>query len=164
MELKEVIHFYLGCKVEFGFDGRKNIGTLIGKVEPFGWQIDPKGSSIFVPTINVRVELIKPFLRSLSSIADDEKKEIFQIIFKRKFPDTGRIIWFEEKTRTVDSRWCLWSGVDRAVIEMDGTVWADCDLNYRKFNSHLITAYFVSKGFDLFNLIESGQAIDASTL
>ncbi len=98
-------------------------------------------------------------LRTISDITDDEKKDIYHIIFKKQFPPSGNIIWRSDKSITTDPRWMLLSGVDRVGIEMNGTVWADCDLHTYKYNQHFITAFLISKGFDLFGLLESKLAI-----
>lgn len=73
-KFKDVAHLYLGCEVEWGFDGRKKKGELVGKDERYGWQVfDP--SNAIVPYQPCRIELIKPLLRPLDSMTEEEKKE-----------------------------------------------------------------------------------------
>jgi hypothetical protein len=107
--------------------------------------------------------LIKPLLRPLSSMTDEEMKEIWQIVFGKAFRETGQIVWFDKEDRSTSKRWVLMSGVDRLGICLNGDVWADIDLFNYKFNPHSVTHYLLSRGFDLFGLIEAGLAINAST-
>ena len=51
------------------------------------------------------------------------------------------------------------SGVERLGIEINGDVWADSDLQKWKFNPNLICKYFISKGFDVFDLLSNGEAV-----
>lgn len=105
----------------------------------------------------------KLILRPISSMTDEEKKDIYSIIFKRPFPSTGDIIFMKASRKSAE-RWILMTGVDRVGIEHDGDVWADCDLNNYKFNPHEVTRYLLSKGFDIFGLIESGLAVDKTKI
>lgn len=102
----------------------------------------------------------KPILRKVETISDDEKKELFSIVFGRDFPKSGQIIWRSDKTTSSDPRWILMSGVDRLGIEISGNVWADCDLHNYKFNQHLVTKFLLKKGFDLFELIKNNKAVE----
>jgi hypothetical protein len=106
----------------------------------------------------------KPILRRIEDMTDEEKKDVYALIFKKPFPDSGQIVWRADKTISSEPRWILMTGVDRVGIQMDGTVWADCDLHIYKHNQHEITTYLLSKHFDLFSWIESGNAIDKTTL
>lgn len=107
---------------------------------------------------------VKPILRRMSSIRDEEKKEVYNVVFGRAFPNSGQIVWFDKEQHNAAKRWVLISGVDRLGIELTGDVWADCDLSNYKFSPHLVTLYFLSIGLDLFGLIDSGLAVDAATL
>lgn len=130
---------FLGCEVR---TGEKTIGTLslynIQGVANNRWD---------------------PILRPISDITDEEKKEIYHLIFNRPFPDSGRILFFPEKTTNAHPRWVLMSGIDRLGIELNGTIWADCDLSHMKHNQHMVTKLMISKHFDVFGWIEKGLAI-----
>jgi len=78
IQLKDVLHYYIGCHVTFGFKGRQRNGLLTGKVEPFGWQVLDL-TSAFGIRHNVRDELIKPHLRPLSSMTEEEWIRCFKI-------------------------------------------------------------------------------------
>lgn len=108
-------------------------------------------------------DYFKPILYPLSAITDEQKKKVYQLIFKRPFPDTGQIIFRDDKTRSSDPRFVLMTGVDRVGIELNGTVWADCDLSNVKFNQHIITKYFCDWHYNVFGL-EPDQFIDPATL
>lgn len=74
-KFKDVAHLYMGCEVEWGFEGRKKKGQLVGNGERYGWQIfDP--SNAIVPYQQCRIELIKPLLRPLDSMTEDEMDDV----------------------------------------------------------------------------------------
>jgi len=75
---------------------------------------------------------------------------------------TGNVAFINEKNVHQVPRRVLTQGVERLGIESDGTIWADCDLHPWRHNQHSVTLFLLSKGFDLFDLIESGEAIDAT--
>ncbi len=103
----------------------------------------------------------KPLLRRLVDITDDEKKELFKLIFNREFPSHGMITWYPDTTVEHAPRWVLHNtGVERLCIQINGYVWADSDLLHYKFNQHLVTKFFLDKKFDLFEQIPDGEAID----
>lgn len=156
MNIKDYLHLYLGCEVQT----EKGTATLVS-VGMLG--SDLQSFRTIMPGMSVTrgwEETNTIILRRFKNITEIECKELFTLIFGRKFPDTGRILWFKEKTTSSDPRWVLWSGVDRVGIEMNGHVWADCDLSNYKHNQHAVTLWCLSKNFDLFNLIPEGLAID----
>lgn len=89
-------------------------------------------------------------------------KEMWLLVFKRNFVGNN-IRFIKERTTLLEPRWVLSSGVERLGIQMNGEVWYDSDLQTYKFNQHLVTLLLLSKGFDLFGLIEAGLAIDKTT-
>lgn len=103
---------------------------------------------------------IKPILRKISSITDQERKELFKLVFGRAFPDNGGQVFIDKKSVLQEPRWVLSSGVDRLGILQNGEVWYDCDLSPYKFNQHLITLFYLERHFDLFGLIDAGLAIE----
>jgi len=103
-------------------------------------------------------EAIKPELRKISDITEIERKQLFNLVFGRAFPDNGGQVFIDKKP----SRWVLSSGLDRLGIQENGEVWYDCDLSPYKFNQHLVTLFFLEKHFDLFGLIEDGLATEVS--
>lgn len=124
MELKEVIHFYLGAKVEYEFTSRtsnKEIrnGKMYGMWDNF-IRISTHWGSTEAP-----ISSVKPILRKLDSMTEEEYEEY-------------KNIGIEESKENWKYQYTIESS--------------------RKM------VYLLSRHFDLFNLIESGQAIDATTL
>jgi hypothetical protein len=87
---EDYFHLYLGCEVIFGFPERRKKGQLIGKVEPFGWQVFDYSNAI-VPNHNVRPDLIMPILRPLSDMTEEEKK-----LLKWEHSSPRLLAWFKE--------------------------------------------------------------------
>ena len=144
MKFRDVAHHYIGCDLHDSFMDRtvKLHYTML--------------SASFELTHGSRY---KPLLLSLEDMTEEDMKEVFKLIFKRDFPESGNIQFRPDTSLTSDPRWILWSGVDRVGIEISGDVWADCDLSKHKFNPHIITHYLTSKHYDIFGLIDSGEAI-----
>lgn len=104
---------------------------------------------------------IKPILRPLSDMAKGEMKQLYHIVFGKEF--RGNNITHRD-VGNKQERWVLWSGVERLFIYKNGDIGADSDLQYYPVHQATVTRWMLSKNFDLFGLIESGQAIDATTL
>lgn len=165
-KFSEVSHLYLGCELIGSFRLEPRKGYLTGitnggeDVEIQFFEED--GINVFEsPEFNT-VKEIKPILRPISDMTEDEMKEIFNLIFKRIFPPSGNILLFDLGKK--EERRVLWTGVERVGIDLSGDIWADSDLHIYKFNPHLITAYLLKQRFDLFELIKNGEAIDKTTL
>lgn len=78
-KIGDYLNLYIGCEVEYGFDGRKSIGTLTGYVEPFGWQVSQR--KVLSPYLNISPAHIKPILRPLSDMTEGEMTEVIKILF-----------------------------------------------------------------------------------
>jgi hypothetical protein len=159
-KLSDYLHFYLGCDC-FTDSGMK--GSLIqvnSKSLLCRLVINKAGQDISKP-----IKEVKPTLRRISSMTEEEKKDLFAFIFRRPFPDSGRILFFDKATTQSDPRYVLMTGVERLGIEMNGTVWADSDLHNYKHNQHAVTAWLLKKGFWLFgdDWFTAGIIIDKDT-
>lgn len=129
METKfsQIAHLYLRCKVhlENHTDGC-TYSTLEG-LDPFDgctllhWGDDDE---VGYRTDEVSLETIKPILRHLSDITEEDREALSQIL-----------------------------------LTMDVNSYADAIMV-----DAAKTTYLLSKGYDLFNLIETGQAINAKTV
>jgi len=152
-QLKEVIHFYLRCPVWItrNIEGNPVIEQLTPHMlyDDYDELCEPSG------------ERMRLMLRPLSSMTEEEMKHIWKLIHRRDFVGNN-IIWFDKESSSSAKRWVLSSGCERLGIEMTGNIWADSDLHHFKYNPHFATAYLLSRGFDLFGLIESNQAIDTT--
>ncbi len=169
-ELKDYLYLYVGCdcnlmgqsksKDEEGYSDEPipKIFTISGVVDVNGTMFAHCDDDEYHH--EVELSEVFPILRPISDMSEQERKEIYEIVFKRKFPVSGRIVFMPDTSTFSDPRWILSAGVDRLGIEVSGSVWADCDLQTIKYNENLVTVYMLKKGFDLFGLIESELAID----
>lgn len=164
----QILGMYLGCEVqvltsleegivESGYNG------ILSQISTDGFvHVGVNGGSISKLTTE-----IKPILRRLSDMSEGERKELWRLVFSayNKFNELGlnfmgRTVWIEERNTFSDPRWVMSQGIERLGIEMNGTVWADCDLHTWKHNQHEVTLWFLSHSFDLFGLIDAGLAIE----
>lgn len=105
-------------------------------------------------------------LRPLSSMTEEERKNLWAVVFSR-MNERGRDFngmtrWIPEKTQLQEPRWVMSQGCERLGIQMNGEVWADCDLHNWKHNPHEVTLFLLKHHFDLFGLLDSGEVIDAT--
>lgn len=147
--LKDVLHFYLGCEVEnmpyLPNDGKKVIGKLVGINHKYGtaliqnYSIDgePWGDIFKYPIVGS-----KPLLRPLSDMTKPEATELiklseFGLPIKEIITITALGVYFSYGS-----------------FEMDRKLTMSFDeLHPAQFQ------WLLKNSFDLFSLIESGQAI-----
>lgn len=125
-ELKDIMHFYIGCEVEIEIYGKLRNCLLDGINKDYYFLIipgDKAATSYFKGKYS-----IKPILRPLSDMTDKEAADIFNM-----------------------DDWLF-------INQKKGITHLDFALPPQTF------IYLLKQGFDLFGLIESGQAIDATTL
>lgn len=133
MELKEVLHLYLGCEVTDGED----VMTLTS-VGLYGYTAankECKSQGIF--------KRIKPILRPLSDMTEEEWKSI--------------IMEFSIDVVNAYNSYTRYGDKPKHVLILENRL----NTNTLKFNDGMI---LLRKHFDLFGLIESGQAIDKTTI
>lgn len=169
MKLQDYIKYYIGCEVIVDGKERKLLtgGIFVpNEVNQIYYNIeeDDGFSMPYNEDANDAKPRVKPILRRLEDMTRDEMKAIWQLIVGRPFPESGKILWFDKETSTSCKRWCMMSGIDRVGIELNGNVWADCDLQHIKFNPHMVAHYLLQQTFDLFGLINAGLAIDIKTI
>ena len=132
-KLEEVIHLYLGCEVQVRGDIEKLIGVESdGAVITFSGRY---GRRIW------GAKEVKPLLRQLSDITEEEKEFIVRCI-----------TYNHVKFSSTESALGCWDNEEYGKKIQHMRFYAD-ELQY-----------LLSKGFDLFSLIETGQAIDKNTL
>lgn len=160
-KLEEVIHLYLGCEVQV----RGDIEKLIG--------VESDGAAItFSGRYGRRIwgaKEVKPLLRQLSDITEEEASDVYTI-------ERDRILHIHTNDHDISRR--IGSGIvvtrlDHMniglLIRLDGVCYKVIDEGKKPtiepaMNQPLIFQHLLSKGFDLFSLIETGQAIDKNTL
>lgn len=141
-ELKDVIHLLIGCDVTIEIHGTGHQGILRGlKSEYFFIQV--KGDKSATPHRDI--SKIKPLLRRLSSMTEEEMGEYWSIIggAPHLFDRDYFMEWLENGH--TESEW-------------------ESGMVFGHYEAALTTKFLLSKGFDLFFLIETGQAIDAEKL
>lgn len=165
-KIEDYLPFYLGCKyistlkgMEYGTIAGFSVSECCDFVDLCF--IDENGDELTIPT-NCFDE-VKPILRHISSMTQEERVELWNMIFWYKFPDNGQVRRVDTRTTASDPRWILSAGVERLGIEDNGTAWANSDLSHHKHNQHEVTRWFLMKQFDVFELIKDGLAIDATT-
>ncbi len=157
-KLEDYLHLYKDCECEyFDFIANEWVNGI------FDGLIDNGTYAFFRNDKNgVPISMIRPILRPIPVITEEERIGLWELVFKRPFKGVTK--FHDKKCITSEPRWVLWSGVERLGIEIDGRVWADSDLQHYKYNQHDVTRYLLSKHFDIFGLIEGGLAIDKSKI
>ena len=119
IELKDVLHYYLGCEVSY--DGKTWTLHMVSKKYAY-----LRRGKEGIDKNTIHLHEAKICLRPLSDMTEEERKEHDDLFLPSPSGQKG---WYEE------------------------TYW-----QARK------TAWLLSKHFDLFDLISSGQAIDKTKL
>lgn len=137
-DIKDYIQFYLGCDVQWA---RNSLQTP-SKAKLLCYNIC--GECVLENKDNqfqVNISLIKPILRPLSSMTEEEAKHLFVLHFDA---DPEKIVYshFDEVE-------------NYHIAEWDNRRFAI----YLKALSPDAFIYLLSKGFDLFGLIESNLAV-----
>ena len=79
-KIQDYLPYYIGQEVEFGYEGRKAVGELLGHDVRFGYQVfDPR--SAVVPYKFCRIDLITLRLRPLSDMTDKELSECGNMLY-----------------------------------------------------------------------------------
>ena len=187
---KDYLHLYLGCELNTGgWFNKAEAQKILEAVEPsrkiavVGFYYPMKDDSCIkserweFPIIDM-----KPILRPLSDMTDKEIDEVASILLdketncyhKWRSEDGDYIIatWKKEQAPPYDKEKYDYMTMGM-MISGDFSIKHHWDYHSSKgvgttneplHNSHKITRYLLSKHFDLFGLIESGEAIDKTTI
>lgn len=153
-EIKDYLHLYLGRQVEVMPAQAK---SYVGQLQ----QIDVNGYCIVADTSITRhthIDYIKPFLRDLSDMTEEEVKTWLRYRYNsvKEFDEVQKDksgYWYNfktesnltEKVKKLKRRFIFWQQIsDESYPE-----------NFK---------FLLSKGFDLFGLIPAGLAINAKEL
>lgn len=132
-ELKDYLHLYLGCKVQYGKNQYiPEIGS-VKKEDECILTASTLGNFLNVP--NGICSDIKPILRPLESMTEEEKKS-YRIINKNSIPSKNMLPEIRDGNLT------------------------NCFLNE---NDPYLIHWLLSKHLDIFGLIEAGLAISSIT-
>lgn len=142
--IKEIIHLYLGCEVLCNYNGKgfKAKGILSGKTISEQWEVI-HDKLTFIYKYNLKN--IKPILRRLDSMTEAEKIFILCSHLKDGW-QPGTVL------EDSDTDWAM-----RCTHLEYGQ--KTCYVSKERFPAWLFN-YLLKQGFDLFGLIDSGQAID----
>jgi hypothetical protein len=156
--LRDYLHFYLGCEAEVKRknDNQPHIGRIceITKDSNHGDWVDVRFENVItVTSMNwerstsnfhhyfIGYDSIRPILRPLSDMTDEEIKQVAWLLHRFK----------PEDIRGKDN-----VGNIKVTNKSPFYYW----INVRQHLNADTCIYLLSKGFDLFELIESGLAID----
>lgn len=171
IQLSEVIHFYLGCQLDTG-TGRVILCAIQKEVIPCA------SFRLIVLNGNVIHEIpaagVRPVLHRLSDMTEAEALHIARLAFfdqDMKYPDRDYKVYKPEpitvdKTPTtfavkLSNDW--WDKEIRIGLNT-GTIWyPNPATGERVWNYQKIFVFLHKQQFDLYDLIDSGQAIDAKS-
>lgn len=179
---------YLGCEVQVTTEVATFTATMVGLYQDH-WQSGAmsKPETTVQCTIDeaahfyhYKVENVKPILRRLEDMTEEEARELVAILFKdEKHPDdrvTADEISIDlhpnDNATMVDGDMAVVIEVSCRCFEgqlgvtLNGTLilYDEVGRIERLDNTVEAFAYSLSKYFDFFGLIDSGEAIDAKTL
>jgi hypothetical protein len=154
MKLQDVLHFYIGCK--FGTIRNGKGGMLVDRI------VSACPEQRIIHSSNwedFNYEDIKPILRPLSSLTDEEMKDLYccDVWALAKKKDITKIGFDGGYTN------CIWMEYTGQIDDQTGS------RNYitRFYLNHLSSYHFqwlISRGFDVFNLINQGHALNAQDM
>jgi len=152
-DIKDYLHLYLGCEIQGNYMDEPCKGYLTGIGEyQAEIQFIVNGNAEEEPAYN-RYSEVKPILRTLSDMTEDEKLWWFNSVNdgKRKLVESE---WVSELNgKACEPHWTLWTD-DYKIGRMGYTVGINNSFKPEQF------FWLLSKHFDLFGLIEAGMAID----
>lgn len=174
-KIQDYLHLYLGQRCKISSEDDRD-----------GWEQDLTAEVLLKQMDDDEYKWVQPLLRPLSDIENTELEQLVQILLRKddvhvviERSDEGDFImatyntvypetdFDKERYDKLQMRLTL-SNIHHSFsiqnnwdyVKGNGTGIS----NQQLFNCHEITRYLLSKGFDLFNLIPEGLAIDATTL
>lgn len=168
-DIKDYLHLYLGCEVIIKpADDDRRIGLFIGYADEHRLSARIKFRSN-TPEGRVNLLFLKPILRPLSDMTDEEVLELCKVASPEIFGDYRFSKWKAERS---PHEICHWTVSNKNSLDWFNVSSADGDVDiYGKdgeFDPTNIDSnyrfWYLKKGFDLFGLIESGLAINKTKL
>jgi hypothetical protein len=165
MNIKDVIHYYMGCRCALSFvqPGSLNYNNnwkLISIESQSDKPYELDNGKEYTWTAD-----IKPILRKLSSMTEEEILEFAILTFGEQNRDvTQQIIGSVKKLpRQAHHDAKFGTDVPYVAFKPNGANHYNGVVSARSLTSETMH-YLLSRGFDLFSLIENNLAIDADTL
>lgn len=169
-ELKDYLHLYLGCAVELDIGGGSKVYNR--KLVAFGGIEDElycklrlgPASKGCVHAVLLKDKSVKPILRRLESITDDELITVFKSISLFDLSECQFECGFGKEERWINA---IKDGSVVDAIEYNGHLFytMNNDGTFDPVNPQWeVAALLLKMNFDLFGLIDSGLAIDSTTL
>jgi len=145
-QLKDVIHFYLGCELYWVFLNETSVLDVS-----------------LLKDLQNHLHQIKPILRRLDSMTEEELKEcVILSYFERNRDIISQC--FDEVIISTDNRNKKLHGTAIPyTLFKDGKHFMTATLSENHLNPEQFL-YLLKQGFDLFNLIDSNQAIDKNKI
>jgi len=157
IELKDVIHYYLNCRVMAapygGQPNRYEEGVLVGVLGDV-WEIKFNGWQSSAP---VGIDKIKPILRRLEDIGNHEAIALTSLVVHQSEFLNPKV--YRNVLGDLIVGWGDLIPID-GDDEFEYKYNASCERTWsaEQFN------YLIKQRFDLFGLIETDQALDAKTI
>lgn len=153
VKFKDVVHLYVGCTATIkGVDG---VTKITGVHANGNIQVSTRSAT-------VTADKLLPVLRPLSLISEADLKEVFRICYRHVFDHDGHDLEFQtvpmsdgggiKATETVLDK--LW----QYGLTVDGETFFTANGNRLNVPERKVTAFLLRKHYDLFDLIDTGQA------
>jgi hypothetical protein len=187
MELKDYLHYYLGCKcftyagfgklTQFDLGGHwyvslYNKGGVTGNINDT-YSECPEESKEAFPKGYPPKSILKPVLRRLEDMTEEEALHIGKLaMFDRdmKYPNSDYTVEKCGVTIELPTTYSVrinndWFEKEIRIGFNTGNIWyANNEINERIFNQPVIFHYLLRQHFDLFGLIPAGLALDSKTI
>lgn len=176
MELKDFLHYYIGCRVDkdpmaLDYPTIKGIHGDRVMISEYRYKT-PHADGVFTrPEMYQYSGFVKPLLRRLEDMTEEEALHLAGI-----YSGAEKI---KQTTGTVSNFFYFFcefkygeKGVSELMVMHNGEAWYQSYFDKRPkrgkghniINQFAAAHYLLSKGFDIFGLISAGLAIDAKTV
>lgn len=164
IELKDILHLYLGQEVQTTARKESSKGIPMGYKSGRMLELDVRCQTASVDIDDVPIDFkfneIKPILRSLSDMTDEEFREVVLLhwgdrnIIEHMIFEVKRQKPFKQDAKFGTS--IPYSGFDRYGNHKIAATFSSNSINAQQF------LYLIKQGFDIFDLIETEQSINQS--
>lgn len=155
MEIKDYLKYYIGCQ------------CLITKINVRSRQLIEEEGSIFIISTDILHSVLlgnieaKPFLRNLKDMEFEDQRQLL-IIYWNQYPGIETCV-FKIHDKEVKKYIKHGTGVGYSLFSNIGEHKITGTLSYSNFSPEQFH-YLLSRGYDLFQLIPAGLAIDKNEI